>query len=63
MRQIDLDLADVTFIDSSGLHLILRWAAESRRDGFAFAVAGCSPQARRLFAMTRTSHLLDRAQT
>jgi anti-sigma B factor antagonist len=59
-HHIELSLADVTFMDSAGLHLVLRWAAESSRDGFAFAVTDCSSQARRLFELTRTSHLLDR---
>jgi anti-sigma B factor antagonist len=58
-HHIELNLANVTFMDSTGLHLVLRWAAESSRDGFAFAVADCSSQARRLFELTRTSHLLD----
>jgi anti-anti-sigma factor len=59
-EHIELSLAELTFMDSAGLHLVLRWAAESARDGFAFAVGDCSAQARRLFELTRTSHLLDR---
>src|SRR4051812_47730187 len=59
VQRIELDLADVTFIDSTGLHLVLRWAAESSRDGFAFAVADCSSQVRRVFELTKTGYLLD----
>ncbi len=59
LRHIELDLADVTFMDSTGLHLVLRWAAKSGHDGFAFTVADCSSQARRLFELTMTSYVLD----
>ena len=34
-RRLILDLCGLQFIDSSGLHLILRYDAEARRDGFA----------------------------
>jgi len=34
-RRLILDLRGLLFIDSSGLHLILRYDAEARRDGFA----------------------------
>ena len=34
-RRLILDLRGLQFIDSSGLHLILRYDAEARRDGFA----------------------------
>jgi anti-anti-sigma factor len=35
-RRVCLDLRDLAFMDASGLHLVLRWDAEARRDGFAF---------------------------
>jgi anti-anti-sigma factor len=34
-RRLILDLGGLVFIDSSGLHLILHYDAEARRDGFA----------------------------
>jgi anti-anti-sigma factor len=34
-RRLILDLRGLLFIDSSGLHLIIRYDAEARRDGFA----------------------------
>lgn len=35
-RRLILDLRGLRFMDSSGLHLILRYHAESRQDGFTF---------------------------
>jgi anti-sigma B factor antagonist len=34
--KIVLDLGGLSFMDSSGLHLVMRWAAEASRDGFGF---------------------------
>src|SRR4051794_23952258 len=34
-RRLILDLRGLLFIDSTGLHLILRYDAEARRDGFS----------------------------
>jgi anti-sigma B factor antagonist len=31
-----LDLRGLTFMDSSGLHLAMRWASEASQDGFEF---------------------------
>jgi anti-anti-sigma factor len=35
-RRVCLDLSELSFMDASGLHLVMRWDAEARRDGFAF---------------------------
>ncbi|MCW2989901.1 MAG: spoI [Solirubrobacterales bacterium] len=37
-KEVYLDLTDVTFIDSSGLSLLVGVDAESRADGFGFAL-------------------------
>lgn len=37
-EHVCLDLRDVTFIDSSGLSLLVGLDAESRSEGFAFAI-------------------------
>jgi anti-sigma B factor antagonist len=31
-----LDLSGLTFMDSSGLHLVMRWTTEASQDGFGF---------------------------
>ena len=36
-RNIVLDLGGLTFMDSSGLHFVTRWAQEASRDGFVFS--------------------------
>jgi anti-sigma B factor antagonist len=59
---IDLDLSDLSFMDSTGLHLALKWTRESERDGFRFQVIGASPQVQRLLHLTGTTHLLNGAR-
>jgi anti-sigma B factor antagonist len=56
--RIELDLVDTTFMDSTGLRLIIEWSQRSGRDGFAFTVTRCRPGVRRLFELTGTTHLL-----
>lgn len=46
-----LDLDGLTFIDASGLRLVLAAVEDSRRDGWAFAVTHGSRQVRRLFVL------------
>ena len=52
-----LDLRDVTFIDSSGLSLLIGIDAESRADGFAFALRP-GPAVSRLIELTRLEDVL-----
>jgi anti-sigma B factor antagonist len=47
-----LDLRDVTFMDSSGLRLVMAWADESKRDGMSFRLAPGPPHVQRLFQVT-----------
>ena len=48
-RQILLDLRGLLFIDSTGLHLILRHNAQARRDGFSLALVPGPPEVQRVF--------------
>src|SRR5689334_15034206 len=50
---IALDLRQVTFMDSTGLRLLLRLDAESRANGFRFLVIDCEGPVRRLLRLTR----------
>jgi anti-anti-sigma factor len=52
VRRVVLDLRELTFMDSTGLSLTMRWSIESARDGFDFAVVPGSRQIRRLFELT-----------
>ena len=49
---IVLDLGGLTFMDSSGLHLVMRWTQEASRDGFLFELEPGPPQVQRLFELT-----------
>jgi anti-anti-sigma factor len=51
-RTIVLDLGGLSFMDSSGLHLVTRWAQEASRDGFVFELEPGPPQVQRLFELT-----------
>jgi anti-sigma B factor antagonist len=53
-----LDLDGLTFIDASGVRLVLAAAEDSRRDGWAFAVTHGSRPVRRVFqALELDEHL------
>jgi anti-sigma B factor antagonist len=57
--QLTLDLRAVSFLDSSGLRMILEWDARSRADGFAFSLVAGSPTVQRLFDLTGTLERLN----
>jgi anti-anti-sigma factor len=50
--RILLDLGGLTFMDSSGLHLITRWSNEASKDGFAFELEPGPPAVQRIFDLT-----------
>ena len=50
-----LDLREVSFMDSTGLRLILTWDAESREEGVDFGVIRGTPIVQRLFEATGVS--------
>ena len=56
---IMLDLRELTFIDSTGLHAILRARDRATTDGHRLILVGARPTARRLFEITGTEFLLD----
>jgi anti-anti-sigma factor len=56
---IILDLRDTTFIDSSGLRVILKAWEGARSNGHQLAIVGVNPSARQLFELTGTEHLID----
>ena len=51
-RQLVLDLGGLSFMDSSGLHLVMRWTQEASQDGFLFELEPGPPQVQRLFELT-----------
>ena len=46
-----LDLGGLSFMDSTGLHLVARWSAEAQRDGFTFEVKPGPPAIQRVFEL------------
>jgi anti-anti-sigma factor len=54
-----LDLSDVTFIDSSGLHLLLRASHSSAVSDWAFYVVRPSESVLRLIELSGTADLLS----
>jgi anti-anti-sigma factor len=56
---IMLDLRDLTFIDSSGLHALLQARDRAKTNGHRLIWVGAGPPARGLFEITGTQFLLD----
>ena len=52
IRKILLDLRGLTFLDSSGLHLVVRWAGEASKDGFELELEPGPPAVQRIFSLT-----------
>jgi anti-sigma B factor antagonist len=55
---VALDLADVSFMDSSGLRLLLDAHRAAERDGRAFELRRPSPAVRRVLRLAHAEHLL-----
>jgi anti-anti-sigma factor len=59
-RRIVLDLADVRFIDSTGLVLLMEVTREPSNNGWSLALRrNVNPAVARLFEITRTEGLFD----
>lgn len=59
--EVVLDLRAVTFMDSTGLRLLLRLDAAARAEGFAFRIADEDGPVRRLLELTGLSERFARA--
>jgi anti-sigma B factor antagonist len=47
-----LDLRGLTFMDSTGLRLVIRWDTAAREDGFRFAIVPGEEVVQRVFRLT-----------
>ncbi|EFL51721.1 anti-sigma-factor antagonist [Solidesulfovibrio fructosivorans JJ]] len=56
-KHIELDLADLTYIDSSGLALLLELRKQLAEADRTVAIRSISPQVRKLFNLTQLSDL------
>ena len=61
--KIALDLSGVTFLDSCGVHLVMRWTRRSADERFEFAVIAISDVVERVLKLTGAKpHLLAGAR-
>ena len=51
-RDLVLDLRDLTFMDSTGLRLVIRWHTAAQDNGFSFAVVPGPEVVQRVFRLT-----------
>ena len=56
--EVVLDLRGVDFIGSTGLRIVLAWAAEARRDGLSFSIVRGPRPIQRVFDLTGVSDRL-----
>jgi anti-anti-sigma factor len=56
--KVVLDLGGLTFMDSSGLHLVMRWTNEASKDGFEFELEPGPPAVQRIFELTAVTDSL-----
>ena len=57
-RRLIVDLGGLSFMDSSGLRLALKWQAAAQHDGFEIGFAPGSPAVQRVFELTgMTEHV------
>ena len=59
VQAVMVDLRDLTFIDSSGLHAFLQASTRAKGNGHRFLIVGANDVAKRVFEMTETEFLLD----
>lgn len=60
-RALDLDLGDVTFIDSSGLGVLVRLKKEADAQSKAFRLVNTSVSVQRLLEVTGLGHVFSAA--
>jgi anti-sigma B factor antagonist len=53
-----VDLRGLTFMDSTGLSVLLRWARDAARDGFRFGLVREAGPVNRLFQLAGVEHRL-----
>jgi anti-anti-sigma factor len=58
-RCLLLDLSETTYMDSTGLRIVLRWHDESLSEGFDARIAAVSDTVGRLIELTDVSELLE----
>jgi anti-anti-sigma factor len=57
-----LDLRGLTFMDSTGLRLVIRWDTTAREEGFRFAIVPGTDVVQRVFRLTGMDEHLSVAE-
>lgn len=57
-RELVLDLSGLTFMDSSGLHLVVTWTQAAAEHGIAFSLIPGTPPVQRVFSIARVEEFL-----
>ena len=57
-RRLIVDLGGLLFMDSTGVHLALKWHSAAQQDGFKIDFAPGPPRVQRVFELTGTSDLV-----
>jgi anti-anti-sigma factor len=57
-RRLIIDLSRLSFMDSTGLRLALRWDAAARADGFEIGFLPGPPAVQRVFELTGTTDVV-----
>ena len=60
--EVILDLRGLTFMDSTGLRLVIRWDTAAREDGFRFAIVPGRDVVQRVFRLTGMDGHLNLAE-
>ena len=55
-EKLVLDLSGLTFMDSTGLHLVTRWTQEASQDGFVFEIEPGPRVVQRVFELAEMTH-------
>jgi anti-anti-sigma factor len=58
VQNVVLDLSGLTFMDSSGLHLIVRWTSAASQDGFSFELEPGPAPVQRIFELAALTDTL-----
>jgi anti-anti-sigma factor len=61
LARVVLDLTDLSFVDSTGVHAILRAHTRATENGSVLVVVNSSEKVRKVFELTRTEHLFQAA--
>ena len=57
--RLTLDFGEVSYINSTGIALVVRLLADARRDGRTVRAVGLTPHYREIFRITRLSDFMD----